>query len=113
LPIGEVIAICKKHSISTSEQYKMIRDTKEPHLPEYPLREGITWYNFLHGSDGPMPKEQFVNDIIMERKIRTVADWMTMHTPPYPSSLNIADGYFSGIYEFQQLVALASLRIRR
>jgi superfamily II DNA or RNA helicase len=108
----EVVAICKKYSIATSEEYKTIRDTKEPHLPENPLR-GITWYNFLHGSEGPMSKEQFVNDIIMERKIRTVADWMTTHTPPYPSSLNIADGYFSGIHEFQQLVALASIRSRR
>ena len=113
LSFGEVIAICKKHSISTSEEYKMIRDTKEPHLPEHPLREGISWYNFLHGSAPRMSLEQFVNDIIVERKIRTIADWMTTHTPPYPSSLNIADGYFNGIYEFQQLVSLASIRSRR
>ena len=113
LPIGEVIAICKKHSIATSEEYKIIRETKEPHLPGHPLREGISWYNFLHGSNGPMSKEQFINDIIVERKIRTVADWMTQYISSYPSSLNIADGYFDGIYEFQQLVALASIRSRR
>ena len=108
-----MIAICKKHSISTSEEYKTIRHTKEPHLPEHPLREGVSWYNFLHGSDGPMTKEQFVKDIIVERKIRTVGEWMAQYTLPYPSSLHIADGYFSGIYEFQQLVQLASLRSRR
>jgi superfamily II DNA or RNA helicase len=113
LSIGEVIAICKKYSISTSEQYKTIRDTKEPHLPEHPLRGGISWYTFLHGSEGSMTKEQFIKDIIVEKKIRTVAEWITHHTSSYPSSLNIADGYFGGIDEFQQLVQLASIRSRR
>jgi hypothetical protein len=60
-----------------------------------------------------MTKEQFIKDIIVEKKIRTVAEWITHHTSSYPSSLNIADGYFGGIDEFQQLVQLASIRSRR
>ena len=109
----EVVAICKKYSILSSEEYKIIRESKEPHLPENPLQEGISWYNFLHGSEGPMPKEQFIKEIILEKKFLTVEHWIAHSTPPYPSSLNIADGYFTGIYEYQQLVHLANLRTRR
>jgi superfamily II DNA or RNA helicase len=96
--IAHIKAICREKHVDTSIDYYKLREIMTE-LPENPLNNGQTWYDFLHCGIAKITREVF-HKYVVENRLNTAdkyTQWRNeMNHVDLPKIQHINDGYFGG-----------------